>query len=59
MRAYLLNKAVLFKSVCRFSAKKLPLPPGRCWKDFFILKFVIVYYLFQVKIRELCGNQFK
>ena len=47
MRAYLLNKSVQFKSNCRFSAKKLPLPPGRCQKDFFIFFFIckkISYY---------------
>ena len=36
MFAYLLNKAVQVTSNCRFSAKKLPLPPGRCRKDFLL-----------------------
>ena len=36
MCAYLLNKSVQYESsCCRFSAKKLPLPLGRCRKDFF------------------------
>ena len=40
MCAYLLNSSVQFKSNCRFSAKKLPLPPGRCRKDFFFFHMV-------------------
>ena len=36
MCAYLLNKSFQYKSNCRFSAKELPLLPGRCRKDFFL-----------------------
>ena len=35
MCAYLLNESVQYKLNCTFSAKKQPLPPGRCRKDFF------------------------
>ena len=38
MYAYLLNKSVQSKSYCRFSAKKPPLLPGTCRKDFLNIK---------------------